>query len=113
MIMSNNANTVTYAWAIKRLNHYYPGTFNTRRDDYIRTDHYDGKIVALATWGAAQIIIGALSLQRRAYYLEHGEFAPREYAVRRIKMDPARVAMMSETDVCRLLDLDYDLEVAE
>lgn len=107
-----NANTITYAWTIKRLNHYYPGTFNTRRDDYIRTDHYDGKIMAVPDKGAAQRVAKAL-YGAPVYFLAHGEYARPDYTASRIKIDPARVTVLSETAACRLLHMDCNLPVAE
>jgi len=107
--------TKTTAWAVKRINYYYGGTFHARQDDYLRTDYdqgpNDGKILAVADKAAAERI-AEHAAPRGTYYLAHGEYERPDFEPRRVKLDPARVRLVDEAEACRLLGLDYDLEVA-
>lgn len=113
--------TKTTAWAVKRINYFYGGTFYATQDDYLRRgDGTDcgygvgankGKIIAVADKAAAERIAEAVD-DSGTYYLAHGEYARPSYEARRVKADPARVTVVDESEACRLLDLDYDLEVA-
>jgi len=49
---------------------------------------------------------------RGTYYLAHGEYERPDFVPRRVKLDPARVRLVDEPEACRMLGLDYDLEVA-
>lgn len=112
--MTTNTNAVTPGWTIKRINYYYRGTVGARRDDYIRqgyTEDNSGKIVAVADRVVAARIADALD-PSGTYYLTHGEYAAPTFEVRRIKLDPTRVALVDEATACRILGLDYDLECA-
>lgn len=108
--------TKTTAWAIKRVNYYYSGTLGAPKDGYLRSEYVhnygdQGKIIAVADKATAERIAEAVA-PSGTYYLAHGEYAAPDYEVRRIKVDPARVHLVDEAEACRLLDLDYDLEVA-
>jgi hypothetical protein len=119
-IMSDT--TKTTAWAVKRINFFFSGTFYATQDDYLRLgDGADygygvgsdkGKIIAVADRAAAERIAEAVADGVGTYILAHGEYERPSYAVRRVKIDPARVMVVDESEACRLLDLDYDLEVA-
>lgn len=107
--------TSTSVWTVKRINYFYSGTFFAARDDYIRREngYGDGKIIAVADKATAERLASAIDDDLGSpYYLAHGEYERPSFEVRRIKLDPARVDLISEESACRALGLDYDLAIA-
>lgn len=119
---TTQATTPATAWAIKRLNYYYSGTFYALADNYLRQGDGQGygygvgdaetrgKVIAVADKATAERIAEAVDASTGTYILSHGEYERPTFEARRIKADPARVAVVTEEAACQSLGLDYDLE---